>query len=299
MTGPEIIVQAAVDDSEQPGLRLAAERLASSLTTVSGQQVIVRCNFVASHDTLDQSAKDLILISSLVPEVANYDEPWPQVECRLRAKYEALARHEGAVIYLCTVLRHVARSEDADQAERKRIRIRRLNLLAAELSHETGAYVIDLDRSLADIGASKLQTDYRLNGQHAAEAAAKFIALALLSGGLDAYVSFEIQDAAKAIIADSQLNLIVPAVAAADIIPCNVLKLGAGRRKQVVTTVVDTDKDSHAGWLIHLLVTRQFGLRDALNKLRQSVARRGLRASVAMVAAAVGQALRSRSRVGR
>jgi hypothetical protein len=299
MTGPEIILQAAVDDSEQPAFRLAAELLASSLTIAAGHPVTVRSTFIASPDALDRSVADPIVISSLLPEIANYEEPWPQVERRLRAKYEALSGTEGVVIFLCTVLRHVARSEGADQAELKRIRIRRLNLLVAELSRETGAYVIDLDRSLADIGASKLQTDYRLNGQYAAEAAAKFIALAVLSAGLDAYISFEAQDAARAIVAETKLNLIVPAVATPDIIPSNVLKLGAGRRKQVVATVVDTNNDSHAGWLIHLLVTRQFGIGDALTKLKQSVARRGLRASAALVVAAVGQALRSRSRAGR
>jgi hypothetical protein len=298
MTGPKIILQAVVNDSEQPAVRLAAERLASSLTTAAGHPVIVRCTFVASHDALNRSVGDPLVITSLLPEVANYEEPWPEVERRLRATYQALSG-DSAVIFVCTVLRHVARSENADQAKLKLIRIRRLNLLAAELSRETGAYVIDLDRSLADIGASKIQTDYRLNGQYAAEAAAKFIALAVLSAGLDAHISFEIQDAAKSIVAASQLNLIVPAFATPDIIPSNVLKLGAGRRKQVVATVVDTDKDNHAGWLIHLLVTRQFGIGDALTKLKQSVARRGLRASAAMVVAAIGQALRNRSRVGR
>ena len=298
MTGPEIILQAVVDDCEQSAVRLAAERLANSLTTAAGHSVTVRCTFVASHDELNRSVGDPLVITSLLSEVANYEEPWPQVERRLRATYKGLSG-ESAVIFVCTVLRHVARSENADQVKLKRIWIRRLNLLAAELSRETGAYVIDLDRSLADIRASKLQTDYRLNGQYAAEAAAKFIALAVLSAGLDAHISFEIQDAARAIVAGSQLDLIVPAVATVDIVPSNVLKLGAGRRKQVVATVVDTDKDHHAGWLIYLLVTRQFGIGDALTKLKQSVARRGLRASAAMVVAAVGQALRSRSRVGR
>ena len=298
MTGPEIILQAVVDDGEQSAVRLAAERLANSLTTAAGYPITVKCTFIDSHNALNGSVGDALVITSLLPEVANYEEPWPQVERRLRETYQGLSG-QSPVIFICTVLRHIARSENADQVKLKRIRIRRLNLLAAELSRETGAYVIDLDRSLADIGASRLQTDYRLNGQYAAEAAAKFIALAVLSAGLDAHISFEIQDAARAIVAGSQLNLIVPAVAMVDIVPSNVLKLGAGRRKQVVATVVDTDKGHHAGWLIHLLVTRQFGIGDALTKLKQSVARRGLRASAAMVVAAVGQALRSRSRVGR
>jgi hypothetical protein len=273
-------------------------RLTSSLSASAGHEVAVRCNFVASHDALERLDENSIVISSLVLEVANYEEAWPQVEHRLRARYEALAG-TGAVIFLCTVLRHVARSEGADQAKCKLIRIRRLNLLAAELSRETGACVIDLDRSLADIGARKLHTDYRLNGQYAGEATAKFIALAVLSAGLDAHVSFEIQDAAKAIVAGLQLNLGASALATADIVPSNVLTLGAGRRRQVVATVVDTDEGNHAGWLFHLLLTRQFGIRDAFEKLRQSVAQRGFLASAAMVAAALRQALRGGARAGR
>jgi hypothetical protein len=297
MTGSEIMLQAVVDDGEQPAVRLAMGRLTSSLTASAGHPVAVRCSFVASHEALERLGEDSIVISSFLPEVANFEEAWSQVEHRLRARYEALSG-TGAVIFLCTVLRHVARSEGAKQAERKLIRIRRLNLLAAELSRETGAYVIDLDRSLADIGARKLHTDYRLDGQYACEAAAKFIALAVLSSGLDAHVSFEIQDAAKAIVAGLQLNLGAPATAT-DIVPSNVLTLGAGRRRQVVATVVDTDEGSHAGWLFHLLLTRQFGIRDAWEKLRQSVAQRGFFASAAMVAAALRQALRGGTRVGR
>lgn len=299
MPGPEIMLQAVVDDGEQPGVRLAAEQLERSLTAAAGHPVTVRCTFVASHNKIDFSAPGTIVISSLLPEIANYHEPWAQVERRLRTAYGALSDNENPAIFLCTVLRHVARSEGADQAELKRIRIRRLNLLAAELSRESGAYVIDLDRSLADIGARKLQTDYRLSGQYAPQAAAKFIALAVLSAGLDSYVSFEIQDAAKAMVAGLQLDLVVPSQAAPDIIPSNVLKLGSGRRKQVVATVVDTDEDHHAGWLVHLLVTRQFGIGEAWTKLMQSVARRGLRSSAVMVAAAIRQALRGRGHVGR
>jgi hypothetical protein len=41
-------------------------------------------------------------------------------------------------------------------------RIRRLNLMAAELSQATGANVIDIDGVLAFIGALPLGTDYLL-----------------------------------------------------------------------------------------------------------------------------------------
>jgi len=124
--------------------------------------------------------------------------------------------------------------------------------------------VIDLDRSLADIGARALQTDYRLNGSYAAEGAAKFMALAVHFGGIGWLVSFEVQDQAKTMVAESELDLASRQVAAPDIKPSNVA--GAGEqdvRKQVVQTVVDTNTESiPAGYTAHVLATvRNFPMR--------------------------------------
>jgi hypothetical protein len=292
-----ITIKAVVDSNEQAAVSLAASLLEKSLSAAAGDPVAVRCQFEPSLATLKASDESGIIISSLLPEVANYEESWTTVESRLRESYRKLAGTDGAAVFLCTIFRHVPSGSSADHSPL--VRVRRLNLLAAEISRETGACVIDIDRSLADIGASQLNTDYRLGGQYASDAAAKFIALAVLSAGLDNYVSFEIQDAARASVAGSKLNLSTPVIATRDIVLPNLLKLGPGRRKQVVATVVDTDQDDHAGWLIHLLMTRQFGVRDAIAKLRGSIARRGLRSSAAMILAAARQALRGRTSIGR
>jgi hypothetical protein len=292
-----ITIKAVVDSNEQAAVSLAASLLEKSLSAAAGDPVAVRCQFEPSLATLKASDESGIIIASLLPEVANYEESWTTVESRLRESYRKLAGTDGAAVFLCTIFRHVPSGSSADHS--RLVRVRRLNLLAAEISRETGACVIDIDRSLADIGASQLNTDYRLGGQYASEAAAKFIALAVLSAGLDNYVSFEIQDAARANVAGSKLNLSAPVIATQDIVLPNLLKLGPGRRKQVVATVVDTDQDDHAGWLIHLLMTRQFGVRDAIAKLRGSIARRGLRSSAAMILAAARQALRGRTSIGR
>jgi hypothetical protein len=292
-----ICVKAVVDSHERATLGIAATLLESSLSTAAGAAVTVRCQFETSVDGLNGSGEPCIIISSLLPELTNYQEPWSEVENRLRQRYQALMSAEGNIVFLCTVFRHVAIGDGGDQL--RRIRVRRLNLLAAQLSHETGLFIIDLDRSFADIGASKLDTDYRLSGQYASEAAAKFVALAVLSAGLDDFVSFEIQDSAKAIIAAKPLNLIGPALEKREMVLPHILKLGSGRRKQVVATMVDTDKDSHAGWLIHLLITRQYGMKDAFAKLKGSIARRGLRSSLAMVFAAAREIVRNRASLGR
>jgi hypothetical protein len=292
-----IALRAVVDDSERAAVVRAAMLLENSLGAAAGEPVTVRYRFEATLDALQNTGEPCITIVSLLPEVANHREPWANVERRLRERCQAVMSADGAVVFLCTVFRHVATGDDADPG--RLVRIRRLNLLAAELSREVGLFVVDLDRSLADIGASKLHTDYRLNGQYASEAAGKFIALAVLSAGLDAHVPFEVQDVARASVVDLQLNLLEPMIAKRDMVLPSILKLGQGRRKQVVATVVDTDKDSHAGWLIHLMMTGQFGIRDAIAKLRQSIARRGLRSSMAMVLVAARQAMRSRTSVGK
>jgi hypothetical protein len=296
MSDPVTIpIRAVVDGNERPAILQAAALLESSLAAAAGNAVTVHCQFDGTRDDGSASKVPEITIISLLPEVANYAEPWADVEKRLRQDCERAMSDDDAVVFLLTVFRHVATGDGFDQ--NRLVRIRRLNLLAAELSHDCGLFVIDLDRSLADIGASKLQTDYRLDGQYATEAAGKFIALAVLSAGLDAYVPFEAQDAAKITVTDVQLHLAEPLVAKRDMVLQSVLKLGQGRRKQVVATVVDMDNNSHTGWLIHLIMTGQFGVGDAITKLRQSVARRGLRSSMVLVLAAVRQAMRTRMSV--
>jgi hypothetical protein len=293
-----IPVKAVVDGHEEAAVRLACARLEGSLSAASGAPVVVPCTFEPTLDALE-TTQACVVIASLLAEVANHGEPWPAVERRLRQGYQRLAARENVVVFICTVLRHVSASEEAGQGESKRVRIRRLNLLAAEISRETGIYVIDLDRNLADMGAGPLQTDYRLGGGHASEAAAKFIALAVISAGLDTFVPFEVQDRAKATVSELQIDLPSRQVAAPDIKPSNVLALGTGRRKQVVQTVVDTNTESHTGWLLQLMLSRQFGIADAVTKLKDSIARRGWRASLLMILAALQQLWRGRARMGR
>jgi hypothetical protein len=83
-----------------------------------------------------------------------------------------------------------------------------------------------------------------------------------------------------------------------DVRPSNVLALGAGRRRQVVATVVDTNTDSHASWLIRLLFTGRLSFKDAALKLQRSISRRGVRASSLLLIGAFRQAMRGRPRMG-
>jgi hypothetical protein len=123
--------------------------------------------------------------------------------------------------------------------------------------------------------------------------------LAIVSAGLDAVVPFELQDAAKLLINQTDLGLPVSKMLITDALPSNVLALRSGRRRQVVATVVDTDAEGHVGWLFRLLLSGRLSPKEAVAKLVNSVSRRGLRASSAMVFTAAWQILLRRTRMGR
>lgn len=300
MTEPiTITLKAMVDRSEQTAVAQAATLLENSLITV-GTPVTVQCQFENSLEALKGSGEPSVAIASLLPEVANYEKPWVGVAERLSDAYRKLADVDGVnptTAFICTVFRRVP--SDENDAQSRLIRIRRLNLLAAELSRQTGHYVIDLDRCLADVGALKVQTDYRLDGPFSAKVVAKEIALAVASTGLDAFVPFDAQDAAKLIISQTDLGPAISKITAMDALPSNVLALGAGRRKQVVATVVDTDAESHVGWLFRMLLTGRLSPKEAVAKLASSISSRGLRASSGMVFSAAWQTLLRRTRTGR
>ena len=122
------------------------------------------------------SAVDLsatIVIASLMPELARDDEPVPQIVRRWRENVSPLIAATIPAVFVCTVFRCIANYPAISKPEELTLieRIRRLNLVAVELSHETGAMVIDIDRIFAHLGARALRTNYLLNGPAAAEVA--------------------------------------------------------------------------------------------------------------------------------
>jgi hypothetical protein len=77
------------------------------------------------------------------------------------------------------------------------------------------------------------------------------------------------------------------ALALPEIRPTNLISMGQGRRKQIVTTVIDTDQEAHVGWLIQQVLKRQIPPLEASNRLLQAVRRRGPKESLAMLASGV------------
>ena len=280
-----ITLAAFVSAEEKAALQLAANHLARVLTQAAAAPWTCDCVFSPDLESLRPGSESAILVGSLLPELEKMSEPWPVAEKRLRKTYAALGEL-GAPVFICTILRHVDRDEDAAAREALKIRIRRLNLLAAEISHESGVYVIDLDRVLADIGAHRLQTDCRLKGSAAVSMAGHAVALTLVRNAVDALVSYEVQDAAAELLASSrpsipELNGVPPAVN----ITKNLTAVGRGRRKQIVSHVVHAVEENNVDWLIRQVRQGAIGPSEAFQRLVQAVRRRGVRESVGLVKA--------------
>jgi hypothetical protein len=289
-----IVLAACVEDVELDATIVAAGLLQKSLSN-GGQAVEVRCRPYDSRDDIGRSQDSGIVVTSLVAEVERHAEAWATVEQRLKDYYAALSANSQVQVFVCTVFRYVG--SECQEASAKLIRIRQLNRLSADLSRRYGILVIDVDRDLANIGARRLQTNYRLEGALVTTLVGRSIALALLSAGLDEYVEFDIQDQARNAILNDRSDLSLPVLT--DVAPSNTLSLGHGRRKQVVKTIVDANSENHASWLIHLLLTGKLGIGDAAKKLQNSIARRGIGASTALLFSAARESLVRRNRFGK
>jgi hypothetical protein len=193
-----IHIEAVVDDAEHPALVAAAEQLRECVAAASDAPGDVLLRFAPSLDAIEVHEPATMVIASLLPEVSR-DDAIASIESRWRAQLSSMPSSPALSVFLCTVFRHVPRdasSQHANGRESTPERIRRLNLLAAELSHDTGAGIIDIDRAFAHLGARALTTDYRLSGPIAAEVAAHTIVASVLSAGLDGTLAPEILERA-------------------------------------------------------------------------------------------------------
>jgi hypothetical protein len=278
-----ILVQAVLCDIEAAALRSAARHIEGCAP------ITFNPRFLKSLDDVENVPS--LVITSLLHEIDTISQQWPAVEARLRSVYATLSSCPGLTVFICTVLRDAGSDDGA--AERRR-RIRRLNLLAAEISRDTGVNVIDLDRSLADIGARPLATDYRLGGPYALEAAAKTIALTLLLCGLDDYASYEAQEDARAVIAAYR----PPMAAQPELVPIshvNLTRVGAGRRRRqrAAATTFTTSPRERVEELLHGVFAGQLSPVVAIAAMWRAAQRYGIRASFVEGLSGLVQYLRS------
>jgi hypothetical protein len=295
-----IVLQAVVSAAEQAAVRQAAEQLAASLTKVAGATYAVECAFPSTLDAVDRSVRPAILLTSLVGEVDTPGEAWPATEQRLRATYKTLCDDGRLMVFISTVLRQVPTDGPSDAAMARRIRIRRLNLLAPELSRETGCFVVDVDRTLADIGAAPLKTDFRLGGPFAAAAAGKSIAMTLLSAGLDDAVPIDVQERARGLIAayrpPSEATTFGRAMQPLGV---HIVAERTGRRAQIVQPVRYLVDDDQVDLQVRRLMSGQIGPGAALGMLLRSVGHHGVRSTAKRTASGIGRYLRGRVLVWR
>ena len=181
-----MLIACRVAPSERDAWSIARQNLRTSLTRASQRDWPVELSFVDSIDALMEPKPDIAVIS-LLTELEGGS--LVEVAERLRTGLHALDGL-GVAVFLCTVFRAC---DDPSRLER----IRRLDLLAAQLSHETGCGVIDFDRSFAHTGARPLETDYLMRGSNAARLAALTIFDALLSAGLDDAVPADVLQRAQ------------------------------------------------------------------------------------------------------
>ena len=127
-------------------------------------------------------------------------------------------------------------------------------------------------------------TDYQLAGKDVAEIVGNFIALTLIDTAMDGFCSFEIQDSAKEI-----LNSTRPVIAKLDrskpevTLRKNIMSMGQGRKKQVVSPVAITNQGNYAGWLMRQVFRGAIDPMEVLQRLFNAVRRRGLRDVATMV----------------
>jgi hypothetical protein len=294
-----LLIQAWVGETEEPAVRAAAALLATHLNAAAGAPHTVRCAFPTGIDTLDRSGETTIIVTSLLRDV-DTDEPWPETERRVRARYLALAEEGTFVVLICTVLRHLPAELPPAQTTARRVRIRRLNLLAAEISRETGFLVVDIDRSLADIGAQPLQTDYRLTGPFGAEAAGKVIAMTVLAAGLDAVASIDHQDAARDRIAAYQPARATEAAPPVEMVGVHrVPSRSRSGRTQIVMPVVHGVDENQVDLQLRRLMQGQIGGRAAAAMLMRSVGQHGWRSTAMRLAAGIARYVRNRALMSR
>jgi len=282
-----IPILAAVTPDERGVVEAAAKDIADALSQAADQTWTCRCDFVPDLTAISETSANCVIVTSVAVPLAHMDLPWEQVEQQLRASYAVLCQI-GVPVMICTALRHVSLEGDATTAARKLRRLRQLNLLATKLSHEYGVIVIDLDRILADIGAHSLNTDYRLRGAEVVGVAGNAIARGIVANALDAFVSVNVQDSACAALEKNR-----PAIGPAPIAPTNLMAMGKGRRKQLVSTVTDAVQENHVGWLVRQFLTRQIGPGEAFAKFVQAVRRRGARESAMLLISGLAQLFRS------
>jgi hypothetical protein len=199
VTAPrQIRIEAIVEPQERPALLAGAEQLSDALTRAAGQASPwpVSLIFRPAGSAVPASPETGVAIVSLASEAGRTGEPIAATRARWTAYLEML-QASGAPVCLSTVFRVVPDRPVDGRPSPLAERICRLNRMAADLSHDLGVTVIDIDRAMAHVGGRVMGADWRLGGVFAAEVAGHAVAWGLLALGLDDLIEPALQDRAR------------------------------------------------------------------------------------------------------
>ena len=230
-----------MSSSEQPGLIAAAEQLSDCLNAVSNTKTWqVRLQFCAPGTDIDPSPPQSAIIVSLLPETKRAAEFIAETKARWRS-YLGRLQAIGRPVFVRTVFRHVRDRAGEAGATQLLERIRRLNRMAVELSHELGVGVIEIDRAFAHIGGRALESDYLLMGPLAAEVSGHTTVWSLLSFGLDDTIDPRLQEKAKALLGGlNWIDALVSRRLAARAFASEITPNVTARNEQSVSSYFDT-----------------------------------------------------------
>lgn len=189
MSSPAALpIEAFVTSDERPMMIAAGEQISEALRDDAGRPWPVKLTFSSFEH--DHAAPGPVAVASLLADALALERPLSVVESAWRERLASRLAGPERIVALCTVFRVVS-----DRQARPILieRIRRLNLLAAELSQAFNVYVVDLDRTLSFFGAGTMRSDFRLSGHRAAEVAGHAVATTLLATGLGGLVPVDRQ----------------------------------------------------------------------------------------------------------
>jgi len=192
-------IDAIVDDRERPVLESVGAQLGSRLAAATGARWPVEIRFRESFADLVSDDWPTVVVASALPDLRGH-EPIPELQTRWVQRLRSLGGDPRPPVLLCTIFRHVSEAPgdgERDPRPALRERIRHLNLMVVDLSHDTGAGVVDFDRVFSQLGGSTIGTDYRLRGKWAAELGAHAIVSTLLGTTLEDSIDAAILERAQ------------------------------------------------------------------------------------------------------
>jgi hypothetical protein len=268
---------AVARNGERAAIHHAAALLCTHLSAAAGHPHAIEPAFRDDPAALADCGPGVVVVSlaSELDRTASKDA---------RSRWEPLLRglvaRDAGPVFLCTVFRLV--HDDADPTVTIE-RIRRINLLAAELSQATGVFVVDLDRALAHVGGRTVGADYRLASVTAQAAAGHVIAATLLSAGLDPFVPIDLVDHAKASLGVWQLDITATRAAAIADAARDFAARRDGQRVQVFHSIgTETAVKSNVDDLLAALRARRMGLGEAAVVVARGLRRMGPRRAAAL-----------------